>query len=140
MEGELRPEIEDWFYEACVDLEEAEDALSRGRNNWACFAAQQAAGKALKAAYLAIKRRRFPRTHDLLELYLELRGEISVGDEGKIGLLSSFYELSRYPNAGVRRPSRSISSDVAREMLNLAKEVVRTVGERIGLACGPQTR
>ncbi len=48
--SEVRPEAEDWFYEACVDLEEASDALQKGRNNWACFAAQQAVEDAMNKA------------------------------------------------------------------------------------------
>lgn len=114
----MRLEVEDWFYEACVDLEEALEALKGGRHNWACFAAQQAAEKALKSAYMAIKRKRFPKTHDLLELYSELSGEIKVSAE-KLGLLSSFYEATRYPNAGMRRPSKSISMEVAEEMVDV---------------------
>lgn len=132
----MRPEAEDWFYEACVDLEEASDALEKGRHNWACFAAQQAAEKALKAAYLTLRRKRFPRTHDLLDLYSELSGLLEIPGKEKLGLLSSFYEVSRYPNAGVRRPSKSISREVAEEMVSLAKTVVKMVGDRLGLGCG----
>ncbi len=135
----MRPEVEDWFYEACVDLEEAFEALRGGRYNWACFAAQQAAEKALKAAYMKVRRRRFPKTHDLLELYSELSGEINI-DAGKLGLLSSFYEVARYPNAGMRRPSKSISREVAEEMVRLAEMVVKEVGGKIGLRCDSQKR
>jgi len=130
-----RPEVEDWFYEACVDLDEALDALERGRYNWACFAAQQAAEKALKAAYIAIKRRSFPKTHDLVELYEELAEAIGFSNPEKLGLLSSFYEAARYPNAGMRRPSRSISREVAKEMVSLSKQLIDQVGEKLGFTC-----
>lgn len=133
----IRPEVEDWFYEACVDLEEASDTLERGRYNWACFAAHQAAEKALKAAYLALRRKRFPKTHDLLDLYSEISSLLEIPGKEKLGLLSSFYEVSRYPNAGVRRPSKSISREVAEEMVKLARNIVRIVGERLGLGCRP---
>ncbi|PUA31602.1 MAG: hypothetical protein B9J98_05935 [Candidatus Terraquivivens tikiterensis] len=131
----LRPEAEDWFYEACVDLEEAKDAFSRGRYNWACFAAQQAAEKALKTMYLVARKKRFPKTNDLVELYMELEGELTIEGSDKIGLLSSFYEMARYPNAGMRRPSRSISKEVAEEMVRLSESIVKKVGEKVGLRC-----
>ena len=137
--SEVRPEAEDWFYEACVDLEEASDALQKGRNNWACFAAQQAVEKALKSAYLIIKRKRFPKTHDLAELYTELRDEIPFSGAEKIGLLSAFYEIARYPNAGVRRPSKAISREVAQEMVELAQNIVKVVGDKIGVKCPEQS-
>ncbi|WP_211230153.1 HEPN domain-containing protein [Desulfovirgula thermocuniculi] len=35
------------------DLEQAEDSRRAGRHEWACFAAQQAAEKAVKALHLS---------------------------------------------------------------------------------------
>ncbi len=42
----------DWFNQALRDLEQAEDSRKAGRHEWACFAAQQAAEKAVKALHL----------------------------------------------------------------------------------------
>ncbi len=42
----------DWFRQAVRDLEQAEDSRRAGRHEWACFAAQQAAKKAVKALHL----------------------------------------------------------------------------------------
>jgi len=42
----------DWFNQAIRDLEQAEDSRRWGRHEWACFAAQQAAEKAVKALHL----------------------------------------------------------------------------------------
>jgi len=42
----------DWFNQAVKDLEHAEDSRRAGRHEWACFAAQQAAEKAVKALHL----------------------------------------------------------------------------------------
>lgn len=44
----------DWLYQAERDLEMAEVARGVSRHEWACFAAQQAAEKAVKALYLHI--------------------------------------------------------------------------------------
>lgn len=42
----------DWLLQAEKDLEMAEIARNAGRHEWACFAAQQAAEKAVKALHL----------------------------------------------------------------------------------------
>ena len=57
----LREEARNWYDGALVDLEEARSALAGGRYNWALFAAHQAVEKALKAAYMAMRRTRPPR-------------------------------------------------------------------------------
>jgi HEPN domain-containing protein len=44
----------DWFRQAEADLRHARHALDDGDHEWACFAAQQAAEKAAKAAHAAI--------------------------------------------------------------------------------------
>jgi len=41
----------DWFRQALRDLEHARKSMDMGDYEWACFAAQQAAGKAVKALY-----------------------------------------------------------------------------------------
>ena len=42
----------DWLNQAIRDLDQAEDSRKAGRHEWACFAAQQAAEKAIKALHL----------------------------------------------------------------------------------------
>ncbi|HYP03374.1 MAG TPA: HEPN domain-containing protein, partial [Cyanobium sp.] len=44
----------DWFEQARLDLEQAEASMLAGRHEWACFAAHQAAEKALKSINLAL--------------------------------------------------------------------------------------
>jgi HEPN domain-containing protein len=44
----------DWFAQACRDLDQAEDSRRAGRHEWACFAAQQGAEKAVKALHLSL--------------------------------------------------------------------------------------
>jgi HEPN domain-containing protein len=38
----------DWLAQARRDLEQAQDSLAAGRHEWACFAAHQAAAKAVE--------------------------------------------------------------------------------------------
>jgi len=42
----------DWLNQAFRDMEQAEDSRRAGRHEWACFAAHQAADKAVKALHL----------------------------------------------------------------------------------------
>ena len=45
----------DWFVQAERDLEQAKSSQKEGRHEWACFAAQQSAEKAVKALHLFLK-------------------------------------------------------------------------------------
>ena len=45
----------DWLNQAQRDLEQAEDSRRAGRHEWACFAAQQSAEKAVKALHLHLQ-------------------------------------------------------------------------------------
>lgn len=42
----------DWLNQAIRDLDHAEDCCRAARHEWACFVAQQAAEKAVKALHL----------------------------------------------------------------------------------------
>ena len=44
----------DWFKQAARDLEQAVESKQAGRHEWACFAGQQAAEKAVKALHLSL--------------------------------------------------------------------------------------
>jgi HEPN domain-containing protein len=45
----MREEVEEWVRQAQEDILAVQTNLQGGRYNWACFIAQQAAEKALKA-------------------------------------------------------------------------------------------
>ncbi len=42
----------DWLKQALRDLEQAEESRERGKHEWACFEAHQAAEKAVEALHL----------------------------------------------------------------------------------------
>ena len=113
-------------------MEEAKSALAGGRYNWALFAAHQAVEKALKAAFMALKRSLPPRTHDLTRLVSELG--LSFPKELEIGIseLSPYYTVARYPNAGLERPWESIERSVAERLVQVAEKVIEVVGEKAG--------
>ncbi len=66
----------DWFRQAERDLEQARDSQRAGRDEWACFAAQQAGEKAAKA--LLLKQGIEVWGHVIAELLRELPDSISV--------------------------------------------------------------
>ena len=131
----IRAEALDWLHEAQEDLEVAEDLLKLGRYAHACFLAQQAAEKALKALVLATLRR-LERTHDLTELHSLVEGRLSLPESAvrRLPILSAYYMVARYPNAGLRRPSVSINRSQAQEAVEVARQVVGAVKQALGAA------
>lgn len=128
-----------WLREAQADLRRATRAFEDGDYALSAFLSQQACEKALRAAYLALARRLYPRTHDLTVLYSELRGYLRL-DEDLVELLpevSQYYVTARYPNAGIEIPSESISRTQASRALMVARRVVSAVEESIRGAGDP---
>lgn len=132
----MREEALDWYAEAEVDLQHAASSLNAGFYNWACFSAQQAVEKALKVLIMVAKRRRPTHVHDLIVLYDDAKDVLALPEDlsTKLGELSAYYTIARYPNAGFRRPSRSIGRAQAETALFTAEKVVGLVGERLGIA------
>jgi HEPN domain-containing protein len=70
---------EDWLKQAESDLCAAEDSASSNHYEWACFQAQQAAEKAIKA--LIISKGIESRIHSIKFLLSNLPENISVSDQ-----------------------------------------------------------
>ncbi|MBM4276159.1 MAG: HEPN domain-containing protein [Deltaproteobacteria bacterium] len=89
----------DWFNQAVRDLEHAEDSRKAGRHEWACFAAQQGAEKAVKALHLSFGQEAWG--HVVARLLQELPENITVPKElvEKARVLDNFYIPARYPNS-----------------------------------------
>lgn len=89
----------DWFNQAMRDLEQAEDSQRAGRHEWACFAAQQAAEKAVKALHLHLGQAAWG--HVVARLLQELPETTRVPGElvEKGRVLDSFYIPPRSPNS-----------------------------------------
>lgn len=90
---------QDWFDESLGDLEHARSDLLGGFYNWACFSAQQAAEKAVKAVFQKIGAEAWG--HSVYDLLKGLPQEHSPSQElFEAALeLDKAYIPTRYPNA-----------------------------------------
>lgn len=96
---EAQLEARRWLMTAEGDLLGATAMLERDdvAPRLACFLAQQAAEKALKARLIA-RGIAFPRIHDLLALRALLRSDTPAGlDDGHLAELSAWAVEARYP-------------------------------------------
>ncbi|MFW6152360.1 MAG: HEPN domain-containing protein [Verrucomicrobiota bacterium] len=86
----------DWFRQAGRDLEQAEDSGQAGRHEWACFAAQQAAEKAVKALHL--NRGQEAWGHVVAKLLAELGTNVKTPGDlvDKARILDAYYIGPRY--------------------------------------------
>ena len=88
---------QDWFRQAERDLEQARASHEQERHEWACFAAQQAAGKAIKAVHLAQGQEAWG--HMAARLLGELPIEVEESLISRAQVLDNFYIPARYPDS-----------------------------------------
>jgi len=88
----------DWLRQALKDLEHAKKSLELGDYEWACFAAHQAAEKAVKALYQRLGVEVWGRSVSRLLQHLpdEHRPPPELVDAARE--LDKHYTLARYPN------------------------------------------
>jgi HEPN domain-containing protein len=87
---------QDWLRQAERDLEQAVASQREGRHEWACFAAQQAAEKAVKAVHLALGQEAWG--HAVARLLTELPAPPADGLIEKGRVLDNYYVATRYAN------------------------------------------
>ena len=101
------------------DLEEAESALSRKKFRYACYFAQQAVEKYLKA-YLLFRKNEYPFVHSIAFLIREC-SEFDKDFERLFEMgahrLGKYYTMTRY------MPLVELSEENAREAIQVAREV-----------------
>ena len=86
----------DWLAQADRDLEQALASCDQERHEWACFAAQQAAEKAVKAVHLAKGQEAWGQVVARLLRELPLACPAGLIEQAKV--LDNFYVPARYPN------------------------------------------
>ncbi len=118
----------DWLKQALRDLEQAQDSAKAGRHEWACFAAQQAAEKAVKALHLHHGQEAWG--HVIAKLLAELPETIKVPEEliYKAMVLDNFYIPTRYPNGHPEgAPFEHFGPLQSEQAINYAREIIEFV-------------
>lgn len=116
----------DWSAQAGWDLQHARHSLEAGDFEWACFAAQQAAEKALKAVYQLANAEAWGHSvYALLEnLPAAYCVEAALKDSGKE--LDKHYIPARYPNSYPQgAPHEYYTKAEAERAIELAKRIIR---------------
>lgn len=93
----------DWFRQAEHDIEHARRARVAGDHDWACFASQQAAEKAVKALHLVHAQEAWG--HSVLRLLEELPVPVPDPLIERARSLDAFYVPARYPNGHITGPA-----------------------------------
>ncbi len=94
---------QDWFLQAEHDLRHANRAREVDDHDWACFAAQQAAEKAVKALHQAHNQEAWG--HSVLRLLQDLPIPVPEPLIEKARGLDAFYVPARYPNGHFTGPA-----------------------------------
>jgi HEPN domain-containing protein len=89
----------DWLRQAERDLKQAEESRRSERHEWACFAAHQAAEKAVKAAHLHAGQEAFGHIVSQLLAELPASSGVSAGLIDRARVLDNFYIPTRYADA-----------------------------------------
>ncbi|MFH0824917.1 MAG: HEPN domain-containing protein [Pseudomonadota bacterium] len=85
----------DWLAQAVKDLEQACSSGAEGRHEWACFAAHQAAEKALKALHLFLGQEAWG--HVIARLFADLPFPPPEHLVNIAKVLDNYYIPTRYP-------------------------------------------
>jgi HEPN domain-containing protein len=86
----------DWLAQAERDLEQARASQRDGRHEWACFAAHQAAEKAVKALHLSMGQEAWG--HVVARLLREVPVDVPAEFVDRARVLDNFDVPTRYPN------------------------------------------
>ena len=121
----------DWLKQAKRDLEEAEGSLNNEKYEWACFASQQSAEKAVKALYHSINKEIW--SHSVSRMLLQLTEfDIDKSLADKAMELDRVYIGSRYPDYYTEgSPFEYYSIEDAKRCLNYAKEIFEFCNKNI---------
>jgi HEPN domain-containing protein len=115
----------DWITQAQDDLRHAKSDAEHGFYNWACFSAQQAAEKAVKAVFQKMNDEAWG--HSVADLLKELSATHDVDKK----LMDQAFEIdkayisTRYPNAHPSgSPAGRYTKEEARRLIGYAENIV----------------
>jgi HEPN domain-containing protein len=121
----------DWFLQARRDMEQALESQSAGRHEWACFAAQQAAEKAVKALHLSLGQEAWG--HVVAKLLKELPLEnLPDGLIDKARVVDNAYIPTRYPDSHPEgAPFEHYGKIQSEEVIKYAGEIIAFVSPQM---------
>jgi HEPN domain-containing protein len=122
----------DWYTQARHDLDQAAASADAGRYDWACFAAHQAAEKAVKALHLRLGQEAWgPVVARLLaELPSAQAAPPDLIDAARV--LDTFYIPTRYPDSHAEGPPFEHYGRLqGEEALRRAGDVIAFVAEAL---------
>lgn len=124
----------DWLDQAERDIKQAEASLRDGFYEWACFAAQQAAEKAVKALIQSLGGEAWG--HSVAALIDSLPEEVKPNHLRDQALeLDQAHIPSRYPNshpAGF--PGKAYTRKIAERLIEYAKEIIAHCEDQVSQA------
>lgn len=118
----------DWFSQSLRDIEQAHDSFQAGRHEWACFAAHQAAEKAVKALHLYLKQEAWGNV--VAQLLSELPETIGIPQDliEKGRSLDNYYIPTRYANGHPSgAPFEHYGNLQSRQAIQYASEIIEFV-------------
>jgi len=123
----------DWLNQGLRDMEQAEDSRRAGRHEWACFAAHQAAEKAIKGLHLHPMQEAWG--HVLAKLIVELPESVPIAQDliEKGRVLDNFYVPTRYPNGhSTGAPFEHYGPLQSEAAIRYASEIIEFVRSQMG--------
>lgn len=122
----------DWMNQAKRDLEHAENDINSEFYEWACFSAQQASEKAVKAVFHKLNANAWG--HSITVLLRELAKHFTV-DEALLNAaknLDKYYIPPRYPNGfDVGMPADYFTQENARGAFKDAQLIIRFCEDKL---------
>jgi HEPN domain-containing protein len=116
----------DWFDQAARDLEQAQLSESQGYHEWACFAAQQSAEKAVKGLHLRLGQEAWGHTVAKLLMDLPTAPPLELVDKARF--LDNLYVPTRYANGHPEgAPFEHYGQLQSREAIAYAREILEFV-------------
>jgi HEPN domain-containing protein len=116
----------DWLRQAERDLEQAGASREQQRHEWACFAAQQGAEKAVKALHLHLGQEAWGHVVARLLGELPVKADRSLIEKAKV--LDNFYVGTRYPNGHPEGPPFEHYGEIqSGEAIRYASEILAYV-------------